>query len=662
MLTNLSTKNIAVGNGSVSTYSFGFKIFLATHLLVEIYDAAGDAPTVLAYGTDYTVSGAGVSTGGSITLLAGALTTGYTIVIRRNIPLTQIYNFRNQGGFQPQNAEDCADWAMMCIQQLAEVSARSMQFQDQYTGFDPTVHQVNPAGVPGSTFMVDPTGSFLTQGPSGTDITNAQANAAAAAASASAASTSATAASTSATASSASAASAAASAASAAAALYQWAGTAGGTANALTLTPTPALLAYSAGNRMEFIAASSNTGAATLNVSGLGAKTLTDQSGAALTANAIVAGSLYTASYDGTEFRVVANTGVTAAGIQSETYIYAADSGSANAYAVALTPALTAYAAGDTVVMKVANTNTGASTLNVNSLGNKNIKVYAAGAIEALPAGALQAGTVCKLVYDGTQFLLESAVPVDGVNIASIQAGSYDYAADGGSANAYTAAFTPAIAAYTAGLCLSVKIANSNTGASTINVNSLGTKNIKVYTNGSLADPPAGALPAGNIVTLQYDGTQFLLVSRAVQTFSQVTVDTPSGYGSTNTMIRRYGNTVVSIGSAITYASSATNGDSFTVNEPGIYSISHSDSATSSSGWAIGISRNSAALTTSILSQTSAATLALQGGYNSGSTTYPACSWTGVLAAGDVIRAHDSGGIGTSSGTPGRFNITKVSA
>lgn len=53
---------------------------------------------------------------------------------------------------------------------------------------------------------------------------------------------------------------------------------------------------------------------------------------------------------------------------------YAADTGSANAYAVAPVPALSAYAAGQVVILKPANAVTGASTINVNALGAKAIK------------------------------------------------------------------------------------------------------------------------------------------------------------------------------------------------------------------------------------------------------------------------------------------------
>jgi hypothetical protein len=48
---------------------------------------------------------------------------------------------------------------------------------------------------------------------------------------------------------------------------------------------------------------------------------------------------------------------------------YAPDTGSANAYAVAPTSAWTSYTDGETILFRAANANTGASTLNVSSLG-----------------------------------------------------------------------------------------------------------------------------------------------------------------------------------------------------------------------------------------------------------------------------------------------------
>lgn len=85
--------------------------------------------------------------------------------------------------------------------------------------------------------------------------------------------------------------------------------TAGGTADALTLTYTPAPTAYVQGDIYSFIVASANTGAATLNVNGLGAKDIFKHSAvvgiAALVANDLLPGAAVTVAYDGTQFQIM---------------------------------------------------------------------------------------------------------------------------------------------------------------------------------------------------------------------------------------------------------------------------------------------------------------------------------------------------------------------
>ena len=90
--------------------------------------------------------------------------------------------------------------------------------------------------------------------------------------------------------------------------------------------------------------------------------------------------------------------------IQGNSAGYAADTGSANTYAVTLSPAPPTLVAGLTVRFKVANTNTGASTLNVNGLGAGAIK--RGDGTTALIAGDLVAGQVATVLYDGTNFQL----------------------------------------------------------------------------------------------------------------------------------------------------------------------------------------------------------------------------------------------------------------
>jgi hypothetical protein len=84
---------------------------------------------------------------------------------------------------------------------------------------------------------------------------------------------------------------------------------------------------------------------------------------------------------------------------------YAVDTGTVNSYVVTLNPAPSSLSSiiGLTVTFKPANTNTGASTLNLNSLGILNI-LDSSG--NSLSSGALVSGSVYIVIYDGTQFRL----------------------------------------------------------------------------------------------------------------------------------------------------------------------------------------------------------------------------------------------------------------
>lgn len=75
-------------------------------------------------------------------------------------------------------------------------------------------------------------------------------------------------------------------------------GTGGGTANAQTVTMTPAPLGYSNGMIVRWIATVANTGAMTINVNSLGAKSYVDGFGNAFSSGQIALGSLQQAFYD----------------------------------------------------------------------------------------------------------------------------------------------------------------------------------------------------------------------------------------------------------------------------------------------------------------------------------------------------------------------------
>lgn len=83
-----------------------------------------------------------------------------------------------------------------------------------------------------------------------------------------------------------------------------WGGTAGGTANALTITTTPAPTARFPGLMFNFIAASANTAAATLNDNALGAVAIRRPDGTALLPSDMMPGEIIQVVWDGSLWRM----------------------------------------------------------------------------------------------------------------------------------------------------------------------------------------------------------------------------------------------------------------------------------------------------------------------------------------------------------------------
>lgn len=117
------------GNGTTTVFPFTFKVFAASELEVK-RRLSGGSETTLVLNTDYTVSGAGDSGGGSITLTAGALASGASLSIRRALPKTQRVDLENQGPWSADSLEEMADRAVMLIQELDGNHDRSIHLPD----------------------------------------------------------------------------------------------------------------------------------------------------------------------------------------------------------------------------------------------------------------------------------------------------------------------------------------------------------------------------------------------------------------------------------------------------------------------------------------------------------------------------------------------------
>lgn len=84
--------------------------------------------------------------------------------------------------------------------------------------------------------------------------------------------------------------------------------TVGGTADVITITPSPAITAYAAGQTFRFLASGANTTNVTVNANALGAKAITKNGATALVAGDIPSGAMVEITYDGTRF-ILGTTG-----------------------------------------------------------------------------------------------------------------------------------------------------------------------------------------------------------------------------------------------------------------------------------------------------------------------------------------------------------------
>jgi len=127
---------------------------------------------------------------------------------------------------------------------------------------------------------------------------------------------------------------------------------------------------------------------------------------------------------------------------QNKATFVASDTGTANAYVVSLEKTPPAYSDGLHVVFRAANSNSAASTINVNSLGVKDIRNYAGA---ALSGGEIVSGAMVSVRYDATNGYFRIVSPL--VTIGSVTTFDIDaLAAETAPADADTAAIHDASA------------------------------------------------------------------------------------------------------------------------------------------------------------------------------------------------------------------------
>lgn len=119
------------GNGSTLAFTVPFYFLDNTHLRVVLRNTAG-VEVVQTYVTNYSVTGAGVLTGGTVNM-GIAPPTGSTLTILRSVPATQLADYVPNDPFPAETHERALDKLTMLAQQLADSDGRAMKLFDTDT-------------------------------------------------------------------------------------------------------------------------------------------------------------------------------------------------------------------------------------------------------------------------------------------------------------------------------------------------------------------------------------------------------------------------------------------------------------------------------------------------------------------------------------------------
>ncbi len=144
--------------------------------------------------------------------------------------------------------------------------------------------------------------------------------------------------------------------------------------------------------------------------------------------------------------------------------LYKGTASGTNTYTALITN-LSSYQIGQKFAVKFTNANTASSTLNINSFGALTIKKNGT---QNLNAGDISANQIYLLEYDGTNLQVLSETVDTPIFLQAISS----------SLNIYTAASTPTQTSYINGRSFLVKFLYANTNSASLNIDSLGARNI----------------------------------------------------------------------------------------------------------------------------------------------------------------------------------------
>jgi hypothetical protein len=268
-----TARNDYSANGTTTAFAYTFRILDKTHLEVIDVDANG-TETVKTVDTDYTVDGIGAAVGGNVNFLAPPA-SGHKIVILRRMPITQSSDYILNEGFPSERVEQDLDKQAMVDQMQNEQLARTLKLPKRSTVTNVTIPLPTECNLSTSRFLAwktdgtnlecatAPIGLQGPPGPGAPGMSEAELQSGSVLAC-----------------------------------------NDNGSTDTYVCNLTPTLTAYTVGMVIFLKANTANTGAATININSLGAKSITKTRGVALADNDIKAGQWAPLIYDGTNFEM----------------------------------------------------------------------------------------------------------------------------------------------------------------------------------------------------------------------------------------------------------------------------------------------------------------------------------------------------------------------
>jgi len=133
-ISTTSSKIAYSGNDATTDFSFPYKFFTNSDIVVILTSVLG-VDTTLTLTTDYTIVGAGLDAGGTVTMITPPA-TGEELIIYREVAVTQTTDYISGDAFPAETHETALDRLTMIAQQQDENIRRSLKFSPSSTTYD----------------------------------------------------------------------------------------------------------------------------------------------------------------------------------------------------------------------------------------------------------------------------------------------------------------------------------------------------------------------------------------------------------------------------------------------------------------------------------------------------------------------------------------------